>query len=96
MPSWMALSIGAMIVVVAFVIVRSVRKVMFDVDRQMKPVHKSRQGFAAREMIEQLRKLDVRCPRCGEEAFLLIGTKNGYKCDSCRHQFTGAPHPKMS
>jgi hypothetical protein len=96
MPSWFALSLAVLIVVIASVIARSVKKVMFDLEGQKRGVHRSRQGAAAREIIEQLKKLDIRCPLCGNDAFLMLGTGNGYKCESCRHEFTGPNHPRMS
>jgi transposase-like protein len=90
------LVVAVLILVIAFVIVRSVRTVLFDVDKQTKGVPRSRRDEVMRSMIERLQKLDVRCPRCGQETFLVFGSLDRYKCESCRHEFSGPPHPKLT
>jgi transposase-like protein len=96
MPSWFAIALAVLIVPIGFVIVRSMKSVMSEVRGQMRGTERSRQIAATKEIIQQLKQLDPRCPRCGSDAFLLFGTGNGYKCDSCRHEFTGPRHPRMS
>jgi tRNA(Ile2) C34 agmatinyltransferase TiaS len=95
MMSWFGLTLALLVVLIAYGIVRSVRAVMSDMDRQMKGVPRSEREAAARELTERLRQMDVRCPRCGEEAFLVLGTSDGYRCERCSHEFSGPAHPRI-
>jgi transposase-like protein len=92
----LGLAIAVLILVIAVFIARSVRTVLFDIDKQLKGVPRSQREEAMRSMIERLQSLDVRCPRCGETTFLVLGTRDGYKCERCAHQFTGPPHPTLT
>jgi transposase-like protein len=90
------LVVAVLILVIAMVIARSVRMVLFDVDKQVKGSPRSQREQAMLATLARLQKLDVPCPRCGVSAFLVLGTRDGYKCDACAHQFTGPPHPTLT
>ena len=90
------LVIAVLILVIALFIARSVRMVLFDMDKQLKGVPRSQREEAMMAMFARLQKVDVRCPRCGQSTFLVFGTRDGYKCEGCAHQFSGPPHPTLT
>jgi ribosomal protein S27AE len=91
----LGLLIAVTILVIALVIARSARSLLFDVDKQAKRIPRSEREQAMRSMMERLQKLNVRCPRCGDGSFMRLGTKDGYQCEGCAHDFTGPPHPTL-
>lgn len=95
MSNGIGLAIAALVLVIAVVIVRSVRMVLFEVDPKRTRGRGLRRDEASR-LTERLKSLDVRCPRCREESFLVLGSTDRYKCERCRHEFTGPSHPKLT
>jgi len=46
----------------------------------------------ARSLVDQIRRRELPCPRCGHDTFALLGTENRYKCDTCDFDFEGPAH----
>ncbi|WP_457575779.1 hypothetical protein [Desulfomarina sp.] len=49
-------------------------------------------GDDARRYAEEIRKRDIKCPRCSRQSSALLGTGNRYKCDTCNYVFEGPVH----
>ncbi len=80
---------GILVVTIVGFIVYTIRKAMADVRKGLGPAPSER---TMKRALEEMRKRDVRCPRCREQATMMLGTGNGYKCDSCNHEFEDVKH----
>jgi ribosomal protein L37AE/L43A len=49
---------------------------------------------ATASAIDHMRSRDIRCPRCGAQAFAMLGKDRRWMCeiDSCRFEFPGPAH----
>ena len=87
------LLIAALLVTIVAFMVRAVRLTKASIARAGRDIPLS-QPDVVRRVVDQLRSVDVRCPRCGQPTFAMLGTRNRYKCenDMCRFEFEGPEH----
>ena len=87
--------LAAIVVVIIAFIVRAVRLTKASLTAASRHVDLTNQDVA-RSLVEQIRGGELLCPRCGHEAFALLGKVYRYKCDSCDSEFEGTgPHPRF-
>jgi ribosomal protein L37AE/L43A len=89
MLDWFIVSLGMVVVTIVGFIVYAVRKTNAEIRRGMGPAPSER---TMKRAIEEIRRRDVRCPRCGRQATAMLGTNNKYKCDTCYHEFEDVKH----
>jgi transposase-like protein len=89
MLNWFNISLVIMVVVIVWFIVKAVRMTNAEIHKKMGPLPDEWKMEGA---IEEIRKRDTSCPRCGKQAFAMLGTRNLYKCDVCHHEFEGVEH----
>jgi hypothetical protein len=87
------LALAALIVTIIAVIVRAVRLTCASIAAASRDIPLSQPDVAMR-LVNQIRSLDVRCPRCGQPACTALGTGNRYLCENemCRQEFEGPAH----
>ena len=87
------LLIAALLLTIVAFIVRAVRLTKASIARAGRDLPLSRPNVV-RRVVDQLRSVDVRCRRCGQPTFVMLGTRNRYKCenDMCRFEFEGPEH----
>ncbi len=81
--------LGIMVVVIVGFIVNAVRKTNAEIHKKMGPLPSE---WRMKKTIEEIRKRDIQCPRCGKQTSAMLGTQNRYKCDVCNYEFEGAEH----
>jgi hypothetical protein len=88
-----SLSILVLIVTIVAFIVRAVRVTNASIARAGQDAPLSRPDVA-RRVAGQMRARDVRCTRCGQPTFAMLGTGNRYKCENemCSLEFDGPGH----
>ena len=86
------LIIIVMVVAIALFILKAVRQTKEDIDERLKGVDPAKRNEFAKALAEKIRAQDVRCPRCGKQAFGLMGTVDRWKCHTCNFEFDGPPH----
>ena len=91
MFDWIILQIAGLAVVIAVVIVRAVRLTKATIERARPSVPLS-QPDAVERAVDRLRRIDVRCPRCGEQTVAMLGTRNRYRCEQCPVEIDGPDH----
>ena len=89
MLDWFNIILGIMVVVIVGFIVNAVRKTNAEIHKKMGPLP---DGWKMKKAVEEIRKRDIPCPRCGKQTFAMLGTQNRYKCDICHYEFEGAEH----
>jgi hypothetical protein len=87
------LAIAVLVVTIVVVILRAVRITKASIERAGREMPLSRPDVA-REVADRIRRADVRCPRCGQQTFAMLGTGNRHKCDDemCGFEFEGPDH----
>lgn len=88
---WFNLLVAGLAVVIAVVIVRAVRLTKATIEGARPSVALS-QPDAVDRAVERLRRIDVRCPRCGEQTVAMLGTRNRYRCEQCGAELDGPDH----
>jgi len=86
-------TIAVLLAAIVWMAVRAVRMTNASIAQAGRDVNLSRDETAER-VIERIRSLDVRCPRCGQLMFAMLGSGSRYKCenDNCRFEVEGPPH----
>ena len=85
------LSLAVIVVAIAAFIVRAVRLTKASLAAASRHVDLTNQDVT-RSLVEQIRGRELSCPRCGHDAFALLGTVHRYKCDICNSEFEGPAH----
>jgi ribosomal protein S27AE len=88
---WINLSIAGLAVVIAVVIVRAVRQTRATIEGA-RPFVPLSQPDAVERAVDRLRRIDVRCPQCGGQTVLMLGTRNRYRCEQCAVELDGPDH----
>jgi ribosomal protein S27AE len=89
MLDWFNITLAILVVTIAGFIMKAIRQTQAEIDKGLGPAPGERR---MKKAIEEITQRDIRCPRCGNEAFAMLGTGNRYKCDSCHFEFEGAEH----
>lgn len=86
-------SLVLLVVTIVVFIVRAVRRTNETIARASRSIPLERPEMA-RQAIERMRSLDVRCPRCGQPTSAILGSGSRYRCDddACRHEIDGPDH----
>jgi ribosomal protein S27AE len=84
-------SLALIVVVIVVFIVRAVRLTHASLAEASRQVSLTNPG-TARVVVDQIRRSEVRCPRCGSQTFTLLGTESRYQCESCEFVFEGPAH----
>ena len=84
-------TLGLIVVTIAAFIVRAVRLTNASLARASRHVNLTNPDVAT-SVVDQIRRSELLCPRCGGQMFALLGTENRYQCESCHFDFTGPPH----
>ena len=82
---------AGLVVVIAVVIVRAVRQTRATIEGA-RPFVPLSQPDAVERVVDRLRRIDVRCPRCGEQTVAMLGTRNRYRCEQCPVELDGPDH----
>ncbi|HEY5617667.1 MAG TPA: hypothetical protein VIK60_06960 [Vicinamibacterales bacterium] len=87
------LLIAALLVTIVALMVRAMRLTKASIARASRDIPLSRPDVV-RRVVDHMRSVDVRCPRCGQPTFAMLGTRNRYKCenDMCRFELEGPEH----
>jgi tRNA(Ile2) C34 agmatinyltransferase TiaS len=87
------LSILALIVTIVVFIVRAIRLTNASIEKAGRDIPLSRPDVV-RRVAEEIRSRDVRCPRCGQTTYAMLGTANRYRCEDeiCYLEFEGPAH----
>jgi ribosomal protein S27AE len=72
-------------------IARAVRLTKATIERARPSVALSQPDQVERA-VDRLRRIDVRCPRCGEQTVAMLGTRNRYRCEQCAVELDGPEH----
>lgn len=91
MFDWIALLIAGLVIAIAVVIVRAVRLTNATIE-QSRPIVPLSQPDAVERVVDRLRRIDVRCPECGDETVGMLGTRNRYRCEQCGAELDGPDH----
>jgi DNA-directed RNA polymerase subunit RPC12/RpoP len=89
MLEWFYIVLGIMVAAIVGFIVKAVRMTNAEIHKKMGPLPDE---WKMKKAIEEIRKRDISCPRCGKQTFAMLGTQNRYKCDTCNHEFEGPDH----
>ena len=87
------LPVTILLVAIVVMIVRAVRVTNATIAKSGLDGSGSSHG-AARRVIDRIRSRDFRCPRCGGQAFSVLGQDGRWMCasDPCRFEFPGPAH----
>ena len=86
MFDWFNLMLITFVLLVVVFIALAIRKTMGEIARS------DISGDEARRLAAEIRRRDIRCPRCDRQSSALLCTKNRYKFDTCNHEFEGPEH----
>jgi hypothetical protein len=88
------IALAVLIVAIVFFIVKAVRQTRAQIDHHLRGTDPRRRDEIARDLAARVREQGdrVRCVRCGGSTFMLLGTENQYRCESCDATFEGPPH----
>jgi ribosomal protein L37AE/L43A len=89
---WFNIILAVMVISIVLFIVNAIKKTKADIDNRFKRTTPTERERAMKKLVEEIRGRDIRCSRCGEQAFALLGTGNKYKCEACNHVFDGPEH----
>jgi transposase-like protein len=89
MLDWFYIVLGIMVVVIVVFIVNAIRMTNAEIHKKLGPLPDE---WKMKKVVEEIRKRDVPCPRCGKQTFAMLGTQNRYKCDVCNYEFEGVEH----
>jgi hypothetical protein len=84
-------TLGLMLAVIAAFIVRAVRLTNASLARASRHVNLTNPDVAT-SVVDQIRGRELLCRRCGGQTLALLGTENGYQCESCDFVFKGLAH----
>jgi DNA-directed RNA polymerase subunit RPC12/RpoP len=92
MINWFNIILAFTVIAIILFIVNAIKKTKADTDKRFRGTNPSERERIMKKRMEEIRNRDIRCSRCGEQTFALLGTGNKYKCYTCNHVFDGPEH----